>query len=151
MPDITIVSAILTSIKTATDIAKLLRESDSSLERAEMKLKLADLIGSLADTRTRVIEVQEEIVGRDRRIAELEEALRTKEEVVRCLDGYYKKNAVGNATGHPFCLSCWEGSHRLHQLVQKSGNRFTNKCGHCGHEYTSRLTPNRFPETGPGV
>ena len=43
MPDITTIAAVLNSLKAATDIAKFLRESDLSLERAELKLKLADL------------------------------------------------------------------------------------------------------------
>ena len=41
MPDIATIGAFLTSIKTATEIAKALREVDVSLEKAETKLKIA--------------------------------------------------------------------------------------------------------------
>ena len=45
MPDMASVSVVLSSIKTATDIVKFLRETDVSLEKAETKLKLAELVG----------------------------------------------------------------------------------------------------------
>ena len=46
MPDISAITAVLGSLKTATEIAKFIRESDVSIERAELKLKVADLIGA---------------------------------------------------------------------------------------------------------
>jgi hypothetical protein len=55
------ISAILTSVKTATDIAKLLKASDVSLEKAETKLKLADLIGALADVKMQLADVRESL------------------------------------------------------------------------------------------
>ena len=44
MVDLTLFSAALSSVKTAADIAKLLKESDLSLEKAEHKSRLADLM-----------------------------------------------------------------------------------------------------------
>lgn len=46
MPDIITFAAFLGSIKTATEIAKAIKLSDSSLEKAELKLKIAELIES---------------------------------------------------------------------------------------------------------
>ena len=51
MPDIATIAAALNSLKTATDIVKFIRESDLSIERAELKLKLADLVGALAEAK----------------------------------------------------------------------------------------------------
>ena len=45
------VSVVLSSIKTSADNAKLLREKDVSVEKAETKLKLAELVGALADAK----------------------------------------------------------------------------------------------------
>lgn len=53
MPDMASVSVVLTSIKTATDIAKLLRETDVSLEKAETKLKLAEMVRFASSVMTR--------------------------------------------------------------------------------------------------
>jgi hypothetical protein len=57
--DFTSVTAVLGSIKTATEIAKLIKDSDLSLEKAETKLKLADLNGTLADAKLEVVGVQQ--------------------------------------------------------------------------------------------
>ena len=51
MADLATIGAALSSLKTATEIVKFIRESDVNLEKAELKLKLADLLGSLADTK----------------------------------------------------------------------------------------------------
>ena len=41
----------LTSLKTAAEIVKGLRQADVSFERTELKLKIADLATALADAR----------------------------------------------------------------------------------------------------
>ena len=140
MVDIGIISGALSSLKTAADIAKFLHESDLSLEKAELKLKLADLIGSLADAKIQIVEIQEELQNKDKRIAELERAFDTKDDLVRYLDAYYTVNQAGKPVGTPYCLKCWESDHKKHQLVYKAGNRLLKVCTSCGHEYTGYLT-----------
>ncbi len=46
--DIAAIGSLLSSLKTATDIAKFIKDSDVSLEKAETKLKLAELVSALA-------------------------------------------------------------------------------------------------------
>ncbi len=46
MPDIAAISAFVGSIKTAAEIAKAIKEAGLSLEKAETKLKMAELIPS---------------------------------------------------------------------------------------------------------
>jgi len=138
MPDITVISAALTSLKAATDIAKILRESDLSLEKAELKLKLADLISALADIKIELTEVQEVIIKKDKRIAEIEEAFETKGTLIRKDDAYYEADVEGNPFGIPYCLRCWENDHRKRQLVHHS--RQTTICASCGHHYKAYMT-----------
>lgn len=122
MTDIVTIGSILTSLKTATDIAKLLRDTNFSLEQAETKLKLADLISSLADAKILLSEVQGEIGERDKRIKELEEAFQSKDELVKHRDGYYLLDQSGNPTGEAFCPRCWEVNHmRYHLYSHKAG------------------------------
>ena len=68
MPDLTAIGAVLGSLKTATEIAKFIRESDVSIERAELKLKVADLIGALADVKLELVELQDSFAAKDQRI-----------------------------------------------------------------------------------
>lgn len=135
MPDIATIGAALSSIKTAIDIAKFLRESDLSLEKAELKLKLADLLVSLADAKMELVEVQEELAQKDKQIAALASAFEAKDDLVRKGDGYYTKDAHGEAVGKPFCLRCWESDHKQRQLVRSPKDPRTYLCTSCGHQY----------------
>lgn len=78
VPDIATISAVLSSLKTATDIAKYFRESGFSLEKAEMKLKVADLVNALAEAKLELAQVQDVMVQKDHQIAELRQAFESK-------------------------------------------------------------------------
>jgi hypothetical protein len=54
MPDLASIQAALTSIKVATDIAKFFRSADLSLEKAESKMKLAELMEALAEAKIEI-------------------------------------------------------------------------------------------------
>lgn len=138
---VTTVATVLTSLKTATDIAKFLRESDLSIERAELKLKLADLIGALAETKMELAELQEAISGKDKRIAELEDAFQARDSLVRRGDAMYARDNNGAAIGVAYCLRCWETDHKQRQLVTVPGQgRMDNMCTSCGHRYNGRAS-----------
>ena len=68
MTDISSITSILESIKTATDIARFFKETTTSLEKAETKLKLADLISALADAKIETAEIQSLISEKDEEI-----------------------------------------------------------------------------------
>lgn len=70
--DITAVGALLSSLKTAADIAKFIRTSDLTIEKAETKLKLAELVSTLADVKLAAAEIQQALLERDERIRSLE-------------------------------------------------------------------------------
>jgi hypothetical protein len=135
MPDLATIGAALSSLKTATDIVKFLRESDLSLERAELKLKLADLLSSLADTKIELVEVQEALADKDKKIASLEDAFQNKDSLVRHYDAYYTVDESGKPIGVPYCLRCWENEHKKRQLVRDSKNFRNQVCTSCGHQY----------------
>jgi hypothetical protein len=77
-----------------------------------LKLKLADLISALAEAKIELTEVQETIAQKDKRIAELEEALQSSDSLVRRYDAYYHTDENGQPIGIPFCLRCWENDHK---------------------------------------
>ncbi len=139
MTDVAAISGALTAIKTATEIAKLLRESDRSLEKAEMKLKLADLVSALADAKIQIAEFHELVDQRDARIAELEESFAERDSVVRHADAYYRRNNDGQPTGDPLCLRCWAADHKQRPLVTTPDYR-VKKCPFCNTIYDSALT-----------
>ena len=117
MVDIPTIGAILASVKTATEIAKMLNDSNVSLERAEMKLKLAELISSLADTKMEAAEIQEVILAKDRKIKELEEAqaLHLKMEWYNSV--YYQKNEGGGKSA--YCPQCYDSERKTELLPNR--------------------------------
>jgi len=135
VPDIATISAALSSLKTATDIAKFFRDSDFSLEKAEMKLKLADLVGALAEAKLELAEVQDLIMAKDREIAELKESFEAKGSLKRQNDAYYETDDNGTPIGVAFCLRCWEGEHKKRQLVRDAKEHLMNVCTNCGQRY----------------
>lgn len=137
MPDIASIGAVLSSLKTATEIAKFIRESDLSIERAELKLKVAELVSALADVKLELVELQEAFVKKDDRIRALEEAFQTKDSLVRRRDAYYRLDERGEPVGVPYCLRCWENDHKQRQLVHEAKDRHTRVCTTCGHRYES--------------
>ena len=99
MPDIAAIGSVLSSLKTATEIAKFLRDTDVSLERAELKMKLADLTGALADAKIEMSSIQDALLDREARIKDLEASFARKDTVVRKYDAYYSQSPTGNPTG----------------------------------------------------
>ena len=136
MPDIATIGAAITSVKTAFEIAKLIGSSASSMEQAELKLKLAELMGALADAKMELVEVQDALIEKDAKIEELEKAFEEKGELTRQNDAYYAVDAGGNPTGKPYCLRCWESDHKKRQLVRFGGSkRFESICTACSQKY----------------
>ena len=140
MDGLTAVGSILTSVKTAIDITKLIKDSDGHLEKAEVKLQFAELIGALADVKIELVEVQEIIAEKDARIVELEESLKIKAKVIKHHDAYYFLNEDGNPEGDPYCLHCWESEGRLRSLSHITRQNTT--CPGCKTTYAANTTYN---------
>lgn len=138
MPDVTSIGAMLGSIKSAIAIVKYLNESGSSLEKAELKLKLAELTGALADAKIEMLSVQEALAEKDRRIEELNEAFEMRLSLFRHGDAYYRQDETGKRIGVAYCLRCWENDHKARQLVDTGGGMGLRNCTTCGQKYTGR-------------
>ena len=142
MADLATITAVLSNIKIAADIAKALRESDLSIERAELKLKLAEIMGALADAKMEITEIQELLVAKDRELAELEEAFQSKDSLVKDRDAYYASDAAGQPTGEAFCAHCWQVKHKKYHLHYEAKDRFVKSCVFCGKKYEARMVRN---------
>jgi hypothetical protein len=124
--DIASIGALLSSLKTASDIAKIVRESTKTLTEAETKLKLAELVSALADMKFEIANVQNELLTRTFRIKELEEELRLKQELQFVDPCYWIAN--GNAS-EPYCQPCYDDSKKLSHLVERTKGLFS--CAVC--------------------
>lgn len=108
MPDIASISAITTSVKTAIDIAKTIKDVDVSLEKAELKMRVAELISALADAKIASAEIVESLHQKEAEIEELQKKLKFKEKLTRMGEAYFEVDKTGSPTGDPYCSNCWE-------------------------------------------
>ncbi len=131
MVDIAILGSALGSIKTATDIAKLIKDSGTSLEQAEVKLQIAQLISSLADIKMELADVQTLLIDKDQKISELQIELKTKQSVTWSKP-YYFTETDGEKDG-PFCQQCYDNEQKLIRL-QGGGTKSWN-CLSCKGSY----------------
>jgi hypothetical protein len=137
--------AALSGLKRASEVVAALIRGDVTLEKAELKVKLADVLGELADARTAVIQAREELKDNEREMDRLRDAVRLREEVVRTGDAYFRKDASGSPSGAPFCSYCIEKDGRFFHLTDHAANR-TRVCPHCKNAVEMRRS---FLSNGP--
>jgi len=127
MADISTIGAALGSIKAATDIARLIKDSGASLEQAEIKLQIADLISTLADAKIELADVQSQLIEKDKIIDGLKEQLTLKASVV-WEKPYYWVVDDGVKDG-PFCQQCYDNEKKLIRL--QGGGAAAWQCSTC--------------------
>lgn len=116
MPDIAALTALVVTLKNATDIAKAIKEAGFSIEKAQAKLRMAALIEALADAKIQASEIQDALREKDNRISELEKAFDFKSKLIRHGDAYYEIDDNGLPMGDPYCSHCWEANHKTVHL-----------------------------------
>ena len=119
MDPVSAINTALASIKTATDIAKLLRDADISLKNAETKLRLAEMISALADAKIEIAQVQGLIAEKDQVIKELGAKLAIKGEMQYEPPFYWR--IQGDKRDGPYCQKCLDSQDKLIRL-QGQGN-----------------------------
>lgn len=134
MPDIVSISAAITSLKNATDIAKLIKESGATLEKAEIKMKLAELISALADAKLEVSDLKELLVSKDEEIRKLQESQDLKKHMI-WEKPYYWNMQSGEKDG-PLCPQCYDSDSKLIRL-QESGTGSWH-CRTCNASYIDK-------------
>ncbi|GEA09601.1 hypothetical protein KUL42_43620 [Alteromonas sp. KUL42] len=125
--DIHAISTALSSIKAATDIAKLIKDSNTSLEKAEIKLQIAELISSLADAQIEVAEVQNILLSKDKEINELRVKLEIKSKIVWEKPYYFL--ICDDEKDGPYCQHCYDTNSQLVRLQGGGKNEwFCHSC-----------------------
>ncbi|MBF7053092.1 hypothetical protein IOC61_07115 [Halomonas sp. KAO] len=121
MPDFGAISAGISSIKVAIDIAKDLKGATSAIKDAEVKLKIAELLEAMSEVKVQLVEAQDENLELKRTIKDLESALARQDEVVFRDGYYYLAEAQEGKPEGPFCSNCYSSSNRLSLLTEVTG------------------------------
>ncbi len=133
MADMALITGVFTSLKAATEIAKFIRESDISLDKAETKMKLADLMSTLADIKMEMAEVQDELLKRDRSIATLQSQLSLKGKLVFEMPYYWLVD--GQTKDGPFCATCNDKDNKQIRLISAKAKGLWS-CNGCKNHFT---------------
>ncbi|MGI3026535.1 hypothetical protein ACRTC8_17550 [Vibrio cholerae] len=132
MADIAVISAALGSLKTAHELAKIIKTSGDSLEKAEIKFQLAELISALAEAKIELADIQSTIIQKDEQIKEQQCQLSEREKLEYEAPYYWRID--GDKKDGPFCQKCCDVNSLLVRL------QTTRVCGcwickNCGKDY----------------
>jgi len=141
------ITAALAGVKHASDIAKLIKNSEVSLEAAEVKLKLADLIDNLADAKVEIAKFKEILSERDAEIRRLKKQIEKDGNMVYEEPYYFLVKDNGEKDG-PYCQKCYDSNKKLIRL-QSPGKNGCWQCNECSIDYIdSTYNP---PEPDPDL
>lgn len=134
--DITTISSALSSIKTATEIAKLIKNSDNSIEQAEAKLRIAELISTLAEAKIEIAGIQQVLFEKDSEICKLKLQISEKEKLY--WESPYYWRVEGDQKDGPFCQHCYD---KYNEKIRLQGNTNSNgwwECAACKNIFTDK-------------
>ncbi len=120
----------LTSLSTAVEIARTVADIKKGFDEAEYKLKIAQLMTTLAETQVGLISVQKEMSSKDDEITRLRSAFAFKGQTVK--RGGFSFEALNGepALGFAFCPRCEAIDNRYVQLF-RSMRRTGGNCAAC--------------------
>lgn len=133
MIDLTSIATLVTSIKTATELAKIIKDSGISIEQAETKLKLAELISALADAKIEIANIQTLILEKEETIKELKRKQNLKENL-KFEAPYYWLISADEKQG-PFCQCCFDNNEKVIRLIEKPCLKGNFTCHVCNTWY----------------
>jgi hypothetical protein len=128
MSELTILNTAIQSIKSAQEIAKLIRESRTSLKEAEVNLNFSNLLNALSDAQVEIADIKTLIIDKNHEIVELREKLTTKDSLLYKAPYYFLKN--GDKEDGPYCQKCYDSENIMIRL-QATGSPGYWKCFNC--------------------
>jgi hypothetical protein len=135
----------LSTASQAIKFANDLRLIDKEVSQAELKLKVADLTGTLADLKMILTEARSDATEKDEEITRLKGLQRRLADDTIELYGYrYRKRTDGKppgATGNPFCDVCLQKDGLLIETAHVHGTGIQElRCPNCQARYAKLRT-----------
>ena len=124
-------NSIINQTKFAIDVAKYIMDSQDILDKSEQKLKLAELIESLAAIKIETSEIKSSMYLKDEKILELEKKLNFNQSLIYERPYYWSYEAT-NKDG-PFCQKCYDLDRKAIRL--EKWNTETYSCLVCKSEF----------------
>ncbi|HHF2883495.1 TPA: hypothetical protein ACPJZ6_000082 [Vibrio diabolicus] len=149
--DISTLTAGLSYIKTAIDIGREVHNASSSLEEAQVKLKLADLMMNLAEAKLQFIAAQDQTLALQREVEELKHKKSLAGLVTRNENLLLPKDSEIEPYGRgPWCTSCFETQDKLITLHHKFDQAvMVGSIAASSYKWECPACKNRFPAPQP--
>ncbi len=144
------VASALRSLEGAQEVSRALRSAGFSPDKNEQKRLLAELAGSVSETKMELSMLQTIIEEKDAELLRMNEALVYRGNLRRRGDGYYK-TLDSRPYGQPYCSYCWEKDSQLFHLHNRILSRDVRVCPHCKNEYQAVRTPFLEADKVPAV
>ncbi|UDL89428.1 hypothetical protein LGH82_30955 [Mesorhizobium sp. PAMC28654] len=130
------IAGTLSALAAALGVVKDLREIDGQFDKAELRLKIADISGALADARLGVIDAGEVIRAKEQEIARLAALFAYRADRTIRLNGYTYEKAEDSdrPVGLPFCPVCEQKGHLL-RLVEPYRPGRPKICPRCATDF----------------
>jgi exosome complex RNA-binding protein Csl4 len=125
------------------EIAKALRDIDRSMESAEYRSRIADLIDQLTDAKIALSEAKETIAEKDAEIRRLSDVQAAKVQTLRNKDGFNFGLVDGQVNPLPFCPTCEQEGKQVMFSELGSGTVYCSKCKRVEQR---RITPPQPPK-----
>ncbi|MDH0114062.1 hypothetical protein N7379_06190 [Rhizobium pusense] len=132
------IAGSLSAVSSALGLVKELREIDVQFDKAEMKLKIAELTSALSDAKLGLVDVAEELKKKEAEIARLRGIIDFRDtKLVDRGQFRYFADSEGNPTGHPLCPPCEKNGDFLAVVQDRSKGigKITFYCPKCKSNY----------------
>ncbi|MEP0518543.1 MAG: hypothetical protein ABJO09_01100 [Hyphomicrobiales bacterium] len=125
---------LMTAISATTaalGLVKELRAIDTQIDQAELKLKLAEIIGAMADAKLALVDATEVIQGKDSEIEKLTKFLAFRTDNIVRQHGMYYDKEDDEPRGWPYCTMCFESGSSIKLAEDRSKAGLPLTCPKC--------------------
>jgi hypothetical protein len=131
-------SIALHTASQALTLVNDLRKIDKEFDKAEFKLKIADLTATLADLKTTLVDAKAEATDKKETIERLKAVNRRVKDDLIEYHGYLYRKQSNDATkpaGNPFCDVCLQKDGLLFETSTRQMSGRPVVCPHCNARY----------------
>ena len=127
----------ITAVSKGLEVLRTLKEIDTEFDRATYKAQIAELMSTLAEAKTSLLDAREDLRRKDSELAELKDAFEFVRDNTVVMRGMrYEKAPDGSAEGMPFCDRCERVDGRLIRIVGTSTkDGYKAVCPQCKADY----------------
>jgi len=128
----------IAAVSKGLEVLKTLKELDAEFDRATYKAQLAELMSTLAEAKTSLLDARENLREKNDQIAELKRAFEfARDNTVIRRGMRYERTPDGSPQGMPFCDRCERIDGRLIRLVGTSSAKDGYKalCPQCKSDF----------------